>query len=112
MPNKYIALEDESNPLFLPSSLHLQSTQRGTYFTRCVEGPSWADQWGEGGFGALEDDKTKTNKDVGGDKKPAGSAGFGKAKAAALSGAQKVKSSTSMGIKWVKNKCQKKTPST
>ncbi|GFP91974.1 hypothetical protein PHJA_001341500 [Phtheirospermum japonicum] len=75
-----------------------------------IEGPSWADQWGEGGFGAMADENAKSNKDAGGDDKKA--AGFGKAKAAAMAGAQKVKNSTSMGFKWVKNKCQKKTPST
>nr|GMD86035.1 ankyrin repeat domain-containing protein 13C-B [Ipomoea batatas] len=36
------------------------------------------------------------------------SGGLGKAKAVAMAGAQKVKNGTSMGIKWVKNKCQKK----
>ncbi|KAI3466566.1 hypothetical protein Pfo_023229 [Paulownia fortunei] len=76
-----------------------------------AEGPSWADQWGEGGIGAMEDDSSKSNKDSGGDKKVASSAGFGKAKAVAVAGAQKVKNGTSMGIKWVKNKCQKKTSS-
>lgn len=72
------------------------------------DGSSWADQWGEGGFGAMADDNTKSNKDAGADKKAAASGGFGKAKAVA----QKVKNSTSMSIKWVKNKCQKKTSTT
>ncbi|PIN13584.1 hypothetical protein CDL12_13783 [Handroanthus impetiginosus] len=77
-----------------------------------TDGPSWADQWGEGGFGAMANEDTKSNKDGGGDKKPAASAGLGKAKAVALAGAQKVKNGTSMGIKWIKSKCQKKTSST
>lgn len=73
-----------------------------------AEGPSWADQWGEGGFGAMTDKNTETNKDAAAalDKKPTASA---KAKAAAIAGAQKFKNGTSMGIKWVKTKCQKKT---
>ncbi|KAL0286206.1 UNVERIFIED_CONTAM: hypothetical protein Sangu_2744000 [Sesamum angustifolium] len=53
-----------------------------------TDGPSWADQWGEGGFGAIPDENKTSNKDVGADKKPA-SAGFGKAKSVATAGAQK-----------------------
>ncbi|KAA8515514.1 hypothetical protein F0562_018875 [Nyssa sinensis] len=77
------------------------------------EGPSWADQWGAGGIGAIEEeDNVKANKEAGSNKKmTATSAGLTKAKAAAMAGAQKVKSGTSMGIKWVKNKCQKKKSS-
>ncbi|KAG6392342.1 hypothetical protein SASPL_146559 [Salvia splendens] len=70
-----------------------------------TDGPSWADQWGEGGFGAMAEEDTKSNKETAAEKK---TGGFGKAKAAAL----KVKNSTSMSIKWVKNKCQKKTSNT
>lgn len=70
-----------------------------------TDGPSWADQWGEGGFGAMAEEDTKGNKETAAEKK---TGGFGKAKAAAL----KVKNSTSMSIKWVKNKCQKKTSNT
>ncbi|KAL2244935.1 UNVERIFIED_CONTAM: hypothetical protein Sindi_2761700 [Sesamum indicum] len=55
-----------------------------------TDGPSWADQWGEGGFGAIPDENKTSSKDVGADKKPA-SAGFGKAKSVATAGAQKVK---------------------
>ncbi|GFZ03236.1 hypothetical protein Acr_15g0018440 [Actinidia rufa] len=74
------------------------------------EAPSWADQWGAGGIGAMaEDDNTKTNKEDGNKKKmSASSAGLGKAKAVAVAGAQKVKTGTNMGINWVKKKCQKK----
>lgn len=60
----------------------------------------------------MADDSTKSNKDAGADKKTSASGGFGKAKAVAMAGAQKVKNSTSMSIKWVKNKCQKKTSTT
>ncbi|KAL3627470.1 hypothetical protein CASFOL_028833 [Castilleja foliolosa] len=75
-----------------------------------IEGPSWADQWGEGGFGAMPEENAKNNKDTTANDKKAD--GFGKAKAAVSAGAQKVKNGTSMGFKWVKNKCQKKTPPT
>ncbi|EXB55127.1 hypothetical protein L484_018053 [Morus notabilis] len=76
------------------------------------EAPSWADQWGAGGIGALEEeDNTNSKKDTGANKKGDGKAGLTKAKAAALAGAQKIKSGTSNGIKWIKNQCQKKGPS-
>ncbi|KAK9268157.1 hypothetical protein L1049_010599 [Liquidambar formosana] len=80
------------------------------------EAPSWADQWGAGGIGALEEgENAKTQKDSGNNKKTGAkataSAGFSKAKAAAVVGAQKVKSGTSTGIKWVKSKCQKSNSS-
>ncbi|KZV37175.1 hypothetical protein F511_15095 [Dorcoceras hygrometricum] len=75
-----------------------------------ADGPSWADQWGEGGIGAMGDhDKSK---DAENEKKVASSNGLGKAKAAAMAGAQKVKSGTSMSLKWVKNKFQNKPSST
>ncbi|KAI3419251.1 uncharacterized protein J3R85_013241 [Psidium guajava] len=71
------------------------------------EAPSWADQWGAGGFGAMEDDGAK--KEEGSNQKKAESkAVFTKAKAAATAGAQKIKNGTSSGIKWIKNQCQKK----
>ncbi|KAL0363215.1 UNVERIFIED_CONTAM: Ankyrin repeat domain-containing protein 13C-B [Sesamum calycinum] len=88
-----------------------KSTRRTKQATMATDGPSWADQWGEGGFGAIPDENKTSNKDVGADKKPA-SAGFGKAKSVATAGAQKVKNGTSMAIKWVKTKCQKKSSST
>nr|GMD83044.1 Ankyrin repeat family protein, putative isoform 1 [Ipomoea batatas] len=72
-----------------------------------AEAPSWADQWGAGGIGAMgEEDNTKAKEE--GKKKEGSQGGLGKAKAVAMAGAQKVKNGTSMGIKWVKNKCQKK----
>ncbi|KAL3740736.1 hypothetical protein ACJRO7_021933 [Eucalyptus globulus] len=71
------------------------------------EAPSWADQWGAGGFGAIVDDGA--NKDEGSNQKKAESKGaFNKAKVAATAGAQKIKNGTSNGIKWIKNQCQKK----
>lgn len=74
-----------------------------------TDGPSWADQWGAGGIGAMEDDDTSTaTKDAGNNKKRA--SGFSKAKSMAAAGAQKLKSG--MSFKWVKNKHQKKNPST
>ena len=75
------------------------------------EAPSWADQWGAGGIGAMEDDKTSNDKDAKANKKGDGKAGLNKAKAAAMMGAQKIKSGATNSFKWVKNKCQKKDPS-
>ncbi|KAF5729063.1 hypothetical protein HS088_TW21G01220 [Tripterygium wilfordii] len=72
-----------------------------------AEAPSWADQWGTGGIGAMEDDNT-TSKQDSSSKKTEAKTGFGKAKAAASVGAQKIMSGTSSGFKWVKNQCQKK----
>uniref|UniRef100_M1BRD1 Uncharacterized protein n=1 Tax=Solanum tuberosum TaxID=4113 RepID=M1BRD1_SOLTU len=67
------------------------------------EAPSWADQWGTGGFGAMDEEEiSHKNKKENDSKKK--SAGLGKAKAVA----QKMKNSTCIGIKWVKSKCQKK----
>lgn len=75
-----------------------------------AEAPSWADQWGAGGIGALEEeDNANAKKDGTGNKKTNAKAGFGKAKATAMVGAQKIKSGASAGIKWVKNQCQKKS---
>lgn len=77
------------------------------------EAPSWADQWGAGGIGDRGDldkeAKAKENdkKSTGGNAKSLASASFNKAKAAAITGAQKVKCGTSTGFKWVKAKCQK-----
>jgi hypothetical protein len=74
-----------------------------------ADAPSWADQWGAGGIGALEEeDKANAKKEDTGNKKTNAKAGFGKAKATAMVGALKIKSGASAGIKWVKNQCQKK----
>lgn len=65
-----------------------------------TEAPSWADQWGAGGIGALEnEDHTKVeNKSS---NKKANAKGFNKAKVAFFS-----------GIKWVKHLCQRKSTAT
>lgn len=74
-----------------------------------AEAPSWADQWGAGGFGAMaEEDSANTNKESNSKKKANGKGGLDKAKATAVVGAQKIKSGASAGFKWVKNQCQKK----
>ena len=62
-----------------------------------TEAPTWADQWGEGGIGALDDVKPEEEKAVS-DKKKAGFAGL-KAKVASM-----------VGMKWAKQKGQKKDP--
>ncbi|KAH7858934.1 hypothetical protein Vadar_029526 [Vaccinium darrowii] len=85
------------------------------------EPPSWADQWGKGGIGAMGDDgDVRTEKENGSNKKATGtSAGLSRAKSVAIAGAQKVKcgtvagvqkvkTGTSTGFNWIKNKCQKK----
>lgn len=67
------------------------------------EAPSWADQWGAGGIGDREEaDDTQTKKDDASKKK--GTKGN-----AVIKGAEKVKNGASMGFKWIKSKCQKKT---
>lgn len=70
------------------------------------EAPSWADQWGAGGIGAIEDEKVDVKKENDGNKK--GSTAFGRANSVAKEGAKKLKNGTSNGIKWIKSKCQKK----
>lgn len=70
------------------------------------EAPSWADQWGAGGIGAIEEEKVDVNKQN--DSKKKGSSAFGRANSVAKEGAKKLKNGTSNGIKWIKNKCQKK----
>ncbi|KAK8551619.1 hypothetical protein V6N13_120071 [Hibiscus sabdariffa] len=71
------------------------------------EAPSWADQWGTGGIGAMEDEDAtaKKEKDT---KKPKEKGGF---KTAALKGAKKFKLGVAKGLTWVKSKCQKKSSS-
>lgn len=71
------------------------------------EAPSWADQWGAGGIGAMEDEEA-TAKNEHDKKKPQRKGGLNKAKTAALMGAKKFKNGISKGLTWVKNKCQKK----
>lgn len=75
--------------------------------------PSWGDQRGSGSFSKEDDEKfmAKIGHNNGNaskkmaEVKAAASTGLDKAKTAA----QKVKSGTSVGIKWVKNQYQKKT---
>ncbi|XVF87742.1 hypothetical protein PTKIN_Ptkin18bG0145000 [Pterospermum kingtungense] len=74
------------------------------------EAPSWADQWGAGGIGAMEDEDVTAKKEND-KKKSKGKGGFNKAKTAAMKGAKKLKLGVSKGIAWVKNKCQKKASS-
>lgn len=73
------------------------------------EAPSWADQWGAGGIGAVEESDSLEDNNGSQKKVTASSAGLSKAKAVAIGGAQKVKNGTTMGIKWIKNKYQKKS---
>lgn len=61
------------------------------------EAPSWADQWGAGGFGAMEDDNTKSQNDA----KIKNSSGKG--------GLSKVKETASNCVKWFKSLCKRKT---
>ncbi|KAK8601066.1 hypothetical protein V6N12_050911 [Hibiscus sabdariffa] len=65
------------------------------------EAPSWADQWGTGGIGAMEDEDSATKKEE--TEKPKGKGGF--------KAAEKFKLGVSKGLTWVKSKCQKKTSS-
>ncbi|XVE51104.1 hypothetical protein DITRI_Ditri02bG0012000 [Diplodiscus trichospermus] len=71
------------------------------------EAPSWADQWGAGGIGAMEDEDITAKKENG-NKKSEGKGGFNKAKTAVLTGAKKLKLGASKSFTWVKNKSQKK----
>ncbi|WMV16279.1 hypothetical protein MTR67_009664 [Solanum verrucosum] len=79
------------------------------------DGPSWADQWGAGGIGAMDEDDSyyKSSKDSENNKKAttSSSSGIGKVKAVAVAGAHKVKNGPSMLIKWVRSKSQKKNSS-
>lgn len=69
-----------------------------------TEAPSWADQWGTGGFGAMDEEEI-SKKENDSNKK---SSGLGKAKAVALASAKKMKNGTCVAIKWLKSKCHKK----
>lgn len=61
---------------------------------------SWADQWGEGGIGVMQEDGggDKAKKEGSNTKKES------KAKAAL----KKIKNGTSNGFKWIKNLCKRK----
>ncbi|RDX87897.1 hypothetical protein CR513_30580, partial [Mucuna pruriens] len=64
------------------------------------EAPSWADQWGAGGIGAMEDEDTKSQKDTGKNKNSGSKGGF-----------SKVKASASNCVKWIKGLCKRKSTS-
>ncbi|KAL5182398.1 hypothetical protein HKD37_17G046539 [Glycine soja] len=64
------------------------------------EAPSWADQWGAGGIGAMEDDDTISQKETGKKKNSGSKGGFGKVKAIA-----------SNCVKWLKSLCKRKSTS-
>ena len=69
-----------------------------------AEAPSWADQWGAGGIGAMEeDDGSKAKGGQGSDKKAGSKTGIAKAMAATVAGAKKIGSGISNGIKWIMN---------
>lgn len=72
------------------------------------EAPGWADQWGAGGIGALEDENKNKSVEDNNKNKGETKSGLNKAKVAAMAGAEKIKSGTTNGIKWIKNQCQKK----
>ncbi|KAL9277953.1 hypothetical protein ACSQ67_024782 [Phaseolus vulgaris] len=64
------------------------------------EAPSWADQWGAGGIGAMEDDETRSQKETGKNKNSGSKGGF-----------TKVKATASNCVKWFKGLCKRKSPS-
>ncbi|KAJ3674862.1 hypothetical protein LUZ60_005478 [Juncus effusus] len=86
------------------------------------EPPSWAEIYGEGGIGdrdaaapkkeaKMEKKKSSLNSNSSNalaNVKSMAYTGFTKAKVVAVLGAQKVKSGSMTGIKWVKEKYQKK----
>ncbi|KAJ4783015.1 hypothetical protein LUZ62_067272 [Rhynchospora pubera] len=81
------------------------------------ETPSWAETWGQGGMGdrsaqtadTTHEDKKKSNSNgTLANVKSVAYTGLTKAKVVVVLGAQKVKNGTVTGIKWVKEKYQKK----
>jgi len=60
------------------------------------EAPSWADQWGAGGIGAMEADDTISQKETGKNKSSGSKGAFGKVKATA-----------SNCVKWLKSLCKR-----
>ncbi|KAL2931440.1 putative exo-1 4-beta-xylosidase bxlB [Bienertia sinuspersici] len=83
-----------SNKTLLNKKEKLQvSFIKNSYLSMASEAPTWADQWGEGGFGAMEEVKPTEKKE----KKKKKKAGFGG-----------LRSGASMGIKWLKQLCVKK----
>ncbi|KAE9609548.1 hypothetical protein Lalb_Chr07g0177181 [Lupinus albus] len=62
------------------------------------EAPSWAEQWGAGGIGAMEDNDTRSQKDITQKKNS--------------SGLTKAKASVTNCVKWIKSLCKRKSAST
>lgn len=63
-----------------------------------TEAPSWADQWGAGGFGAMEDENNNNRSQNDTSKKSKNPSALCKAKATA-----------SNCVKWLKSLCKRKT---
>lgn len=74
------------------------------------EAPSWAEQWGAGGIGAMDYDDTRSQKDTSKNKNKNSSAkpGFTKARAVAVRSLEKIKTGASICVKWIKNHFKKK----
>ncbi|KOM57729.1 hypothetical protein LR48_Vigan11g076200 [Vigna angularis] len=62
--------------------------------------PSWTDQGGAGGIGAMEDDVTRSQKEIDKNKNSGSKGGF-----------SKVKATASNCIKWFKSLCKRKSTS-
>lgn len=76
------------------------------------EAPSWADQWGAGGIGAMEDDDgTRSHKHTGKNKNSDAKGSFTKVKAIATIGVQRIKIGTSICMGWIKNQFKRKRTS-
>lgn len=73
------------------------------------EALSWADQWS--GIGAMEDDGTRSQKDIGKNKNSGAKDGFAKVKAAARIGVHKIKSGALICVTWIRNQFKRKRPS-
>lgn len=65
------------------------------------EAPSWADQWGAGGIGAMEDEDMRSQKET--DKKNKNSDSKG--------GFAAINNKIKNGVKWIKNQCRRKSAS-
>ena len=72
---------------------------------------SWADVWGAGGIGATEDDGTRSQNDIGKNKKSGTKGGFTKVKEVAMIDTQKIKSGTSICVNWIRNQFKRKSTS-
>ncbi|KAJ1428735.1 putative ankyrin repeat protein [Sesbania bispinosa] len=76
------------------------------------EAPSWADQWGAGGIGAMDDGGTRSQNNTG-KNNISGAKGisFTKVKAATMIGLQKIKSGASICVKWIRNQIKRRRTS-